>query len=88
MVIASHDQFNDLTKFSTSEIDFCAVQIDPTFQLGPYECTPISYRNLMLKSKHTGKNPLQLGPVLIHYFKDHNTYHEDCLQNWSLNKFL
>ena len=82
MVIASHDQFNNLMKFSTLEIDFCAVQIDPTFQLGPYECTPISYRN------HTGKNPLQLRPVLIHYFKDHNTYCEDCLQNWSLDKFL
>ena len=74
IVIASDNQLNDLMKFSTSEIDFCTVQIDPTFRLGPYECTPISYRNLMLKRKRTGKNPLRLGPVLIHYRKDHNTY--------------
>ena len=61
-------------KFSTSEIDFCTVQIDPTLRLGPYECTPISYRNLKLKLKRTGKNPLRLGPVLILYRKDRNTY--------------
>ena len=50
------------------------MQIDPTFRLGPYECTPISYRNIRLKRKRTGKNPLRLGPVLIHYRKDHNKY--------------
>ena len=72
--IASDKQLNDLAKFSTSEIDFCTVQIDPTFHLGPYECTPISYRNLMMKRKRTGKSPLRLGPVLIHYRKDQNTF--------------
>ena len=74
IVIASDDQLNDLMKFRISEIDFCTVQIGPTFRLGQYECTPISYRNLMLKRKRTGKNPLRLGLVLIHYRKDHNTY--------------
>ena len=33
MVIASHDQFNNLMKFSTLEIDFCAVQIDQLIPL-------------------------------------------------------
>jgi hypothetical protein len=73
IVIASDEQLNDLAKFSTSEVDFCTVQIDPTFRLGPYECTPISYRNLM-KRKRTGKSPLRLGPVLIHYRKNQNTF--------------
>ena len=74
IVIASDEQLTNLAKFSTSEIDFCTVQIDPTFRLGPYECTLTSYRNLMLKRKRTGKSPLRLGPVLIHYRKDQNTY--------------
>ena len=74
IVIASDKQLNDLAKFSTSEIDFCTVQIDPTFRLGPYKCTPISYRNLMMKRKRTGKSPLELGPVLIHYRKDQTTF--------------
>ena len=73
IVIASEEQLNNLLKFSTSEIDFCTVQIDPTFRLGPYDCTPISYRNLMMNRKPTGKSPLRLGPVLIHYRKDQNT---------------
>ena len=34
IVIASEEQLNNLLKFSTSEIDFCTVQIDPTFRLG------------------------------------------------------
>ena len=80
IVIGSEEQLNNLMKLSTSEIDFCTVQIDPTFRLGPYECTPISYRNLMMKRKRTGKNPLRLGPVLIHYRKDQNTY-SGFLQN-------
>ena len=74
IVIASEEQLNNLLKFSTSEIGFCTVQIDPTFNLGPYECTPISYRNLTMKRKRTGKSPLGLGPVLIHYRKDQNTH--------------
>ena len=74
IVIASDNQLKDLMKFSTLEIDFFTVQIDPTFRLGLYKCRPISYRNLMLKRKRTGKNPLRLGSVLIHYRKDHNTY--------------
>ena len=73
IVNASEEQLNNLLKFSTSEIDICTVQIDPTC-LGPYECTPISYRNVMMKGKRTGKSPLGLGPVLIHYRKDQNTY--------------
>ena len=80
IVIASEEQLNDLLKFSTSEIDFCTVQIDPTFRLGLQEFTLISYRNLMMKRKRTGKSPLRLGPVLIHYRKDQNTY-SGFLQN-------
>ena len=74
IVVASEEQLNNLLKFSTSEIDSCTVQIDPTFRLGPYECTPISYRNLMMKRKPTGRSPLRLGPVLIHHRKDQNIY--------------
>ena len=41
ITIVIEEQLNNLLKFSTSGIDFCTVQIDPTFNLGPYECTPI-----------------------------------------------
>ena len=80
IVLASENQLAELAKYSTSELDFSIVQLDPTFNLGPYECTPISYRNLLLKSKRSGgTSPVRLGPVLIHYRKDEKTF-RDFLQ--------
>ena len=60
IVLATENQLADLAKYSTSELD-------PTFNLGPYECTPMSYRNLLLKSKRSGVSPIRFGPVLIHF---------------------
>ena len=76
IVLASENQLAKLAKYSTSELDFSIVQLHPTFNLGPYECTPISYRNLLLKSKRSGTSPVRLGPVLIHRRKDEKTFRE------------
>ena len=76
IVLASENQLAELAKHSTSELDFSIVQLDPTFNLGPYECTPISYRNLLLKSRRSGTSPVRLGPVLIHCRKDERTFRE------------
>ena len=48
--LASENQLAKLEMYSTSEIDFSIVQLETTFNLGPYERTPMSYRNLLLKS--------------------------------------
>ena len=42
--------------------------VDPTF------CTPISYHHLMLVSRHYGKHPVFIGPVLIHHRKNFATF--------------
>ena len=42
--------------------------------MGPYECTPISYQNLLLERKSTSKTPIFVGPVLLHYKKDEHTF--------------
>lgn len=76
IVLASDVQLAELEKFCTEEIMFTVLQIDPTFNLGPYECTPISYKNLLLEKKSTGKHPVFVGPVLIHYRKDERTYRD------------
>ena len=75
IVLASENQLAELAKYSTSELDFYIA----TINLGPYECTPISYINLLLKSKRSGSSPVTLGPVLIHYRKDEKTF-QDFLQ--------
>ena len=70
IVLAPENQLAELAKYSTSELDFSIA----TFNLGPYECTPIFYRNLLLKSKRSGTSPVRLGPILIHYQKDEKTF--------------
>ena len=61
--------------YSTSKLDFSIVQLDPTFNLGSYVYTPISYQNVMLRNKRSGASPVRLAPVLIHYQKDEKTFH-------------
>jgi len=49
----------------------CSVlTVDPTFCLGDFECTPISYHHLLLVSRRYGKHPVFIGPLLIHYRKN------------------
>ena len=74
IVLTSDVQLAEMEKFCTEEMMFAVMQIDQTFNLGPYECTPISYQNLLLERKSTGKPPVFVGPVLIHYRKDERTY--------------
>ena len=74
IVLASDVQLAEMEKFCTEEMMFVVMQIEPTFNLGPYECTPISYQNLLLERKSSGKPLVFVGPVLIHYKKDERTY--------------
>ena len=76
IVLASDVQLAEMEKFSTEEVMFTAMEIDPIFNLGPYECTSVLYQNLLLKRKSTGKPPVFVGPVLIHYKKDKRSYRD------------
>lgn len=48
--------------------------MDPTFSLGVFDVTPISYRHLLLETRRYSRPPVFLGPVLIHYKKTFATY--------------
>lgn len=74
IVLATDSQINDLVRFSTNSQNFCIVTIDPTFSLGEFDVTPITYRNLLFESRRTGNPPICIGPVLIHYRKSYETY--------------
>ena len=74
LVIATDQQLNDLVKFCTSPDEFTVITVDPTFNLGDFEVTPITYRHLFLQSERTGKSPVFVGPMLIHYRKDFATF--------------
>jgi hypothetical protein len=74
IMIATDNQLDDLVRFCTSEIDFSCLSVDPTFNFGNFSVTPTSYRNLLLKSRKTGKSPVFIGPIFIHHTKQRATY--------------
>ena len=63
----------DVGKFTSCEQLSHPISIDPTFDMGQFEVTPVVYRHLFLTSKRTGNNPIFLGPTMIHHRKDFQT---------------
>ena len=72
-VLATEQQLIDLERFCTQD-PFCVVSIDPTFNLGPFYVTPITYQNPFVKT-YRGNHPIVLGPVLIHQTKTFRPFH-------------
>ena len=69
MVLATDTQLLDMVKFGTREEEFCIVTIDPTFNLGDFDVTPVTYRHLLLESNRSQKPPVFIGPLFVHYRK-------------------
>ena len=51
-------QFDDIARFCSNPSIHCLLTNDTTFSLGNFCVTPTSYRNILLVSNSTGKNPL------------------------------
>ena len=47
---------------------------DPTFTLGDFDVTVITYRHLLLETCRGMNSPILLGPILIHYKKNFASY--------------
>ena len=71
LVLATDQQLN---RFATGSEEFCIVTVDPTFNLGDFDVTPLTYRHLLLETVRSGNQPIFLGPTLIHYRKTFSTY--------------
>ena len=74
LILATGTQLDNLVHFSTNSNNFSILTIDPTFNLGAFDVTPVAYRHLILLNPKTGKPPVFLGPLLIHYRKTFSTY--------------
>ena len=74
IVLASDYQLRDLVRFGTDSTEHCILTVDPTFSLGEFDVTRITYRHLLLELRRTGKPPICVGPILIHYRKTFPTY--------------
>lgn len=65
-VLCTDCQLSDIERFCTDPARFCPLSVDPTFNLGDFSVTVTSFCNLLLKSQRTGKNPVMIGPMLVH----------------------
>lgn len=75
IILAYDFQVNDMVRFCTSSTaEFCVLTIDPTFSLGEFDVTPITYRHLLLESRRSKTPPIFLGPLLVHYRKTFAVY--------------
>ena len=75
IILAYDFQVNDMVRFCTSATaEFCVLTIDPTFSLGEFDVTPITYRHLLLESRRSNTPPIFLGPLLVHYCKTFAAY--------------
>lgn len=74
IVVFTNNQLNDMIRFCTSAVEFCILTVDPTFSLGDFDVTPITYRHLLLETDRGKTHPVFLGPTLIHYRKTFATY--------------
>ena len=60
--------------------------VDPTFCLGEFECTPITYRHLLVVTQRNKTSTVFIGPILIHYRKNFASY--SLLHIWCLRHEL
>lgn len=72
-VLATPQQLVDIERFCTGSPS-SVLSIDPTFNLGAFYVTPITYHNLLVQTS-SGSNPILLGPVLIHKTKTFRPFH-------------
>ena len=64
IVLADDQQLADLQRFCTSSLDFGVLTVDPTFSLGDFDVTPITYRHLLLETRRGGQTPSSWVPYL------------------------
>ena len=73
-VVGTNRQLDDLKRFCCNPVEYRPLTVDPTFDFGPYNVTPISYQHLIVLRREDGKHPTMIGPVLPHEKKTQSTY--------------
>ena len=74
-VLATNRQLNDMIRFLTDPLQHTIMGIDPTFNFGDFNVTPIVFRYLLLEHRKEGHSPIILGPLLVHQQKKFTSYH-------------
>ena len=64
-----------MVRFLTDPQQHTVMGIDPTFNFGEFNATPIAFRYLLLEHRKEGHSPIILGPILVHQQKKFSSYH-------------
>ena len=73
-VLCTDQQLDDMVRFLTNPAEFSIMGVDPTFNFGDFNATPIVYRNLLLEHRTKKHCPVMLGPILVHHQKKFSSY--------------
>ena len=79
-------QLSDMKKFCTNPNRFSILQVDPTFDLGPFHVTATQYENIHLIDRRSGKPPAMVGPLYIHRQKKERRTKGLSINCWHLNQ--
>ena len=60
-VLARDRQLDDLVWFCTPNQNFSTLTVDPTFDLGKFDVTPVKYKHGLVVSVTSGKPPVFIG---------------------------
>ena len=74
-VLETNRQLNDIIRFLTDPVQHTVMGVDPTFNFGEFNVTPIAFRYLLLEHKKLGHSPIILDPLLVHQQKKFSSYH-------------
>ena len=82
IVLATSTQLQNFHVYCTSELVSSVLTVDPTFNIGKYSVTPITFQDLLLVSKRTGEHPICIGPMLASQNLTKDVYNEFvyCIQ--------
>jgi hypothetical protein len=79
-------QLDDLATFCTDPEEMSVFGADPTFNLGRFNVTVTSYRNLKVVDRVHGHHPAMIGPLLLSQTKTFDAYNHFFSKIISLNK--
>ena len=74
-VLATNQQLKDMVRFLTDPQQYTVMGIDPIFNFGKFNVTPIAFRYLLLEHRKERHSPIILGPILVHQQKKFSSYH-------------
>lgn len=76
IVVCTDRQLDDIVRFCATPNGLSAsiLTVDPTFNLADFECTPITYRHLLVSTRRYGTAPIFLCPILIHFRKNFQSF--------------